>query len=285
MNLCDIKQINALLARHGFRFSKSMGQNFLSAAWVPEQMAEEAGLDDTTGVLEVGPGIGCLTVELAQRAKKVVCIELDNTLLPVLNETLADCHNAQIVSGDVMRTDLKAFVSQHFSGLRTVVCANLPYNITTPVLAAFMEAGCFETVTVMVQREAAQRICAKAGTAEYGAFTVMCNWYTQPELLFDVPAECFVPSPKVCSSVVRLTMRKEPPAAISDGELFKKIVKAAFNQRRKTLANAMSSVFPSLSKAQITEMIISCGLDERIRGEVLSLEKFAQLANEVYRNI
>ena len=216
MNLTDYSEIRALLARHGFRFSKSLGQNFLTAAWVPERIAEAAGLDEQTGVLEVGPGVGCLTEQLSLRAGKVLAVELDKALKPVLAETLAGRDNVEILFGDVLKQDLPALVREKLPGLRPVICANLPYNVTTPLLTAFLEAGCFEIVTVMIQREVARRICAGPGTADYGAFGLFVQWHCETELLFDVPPSCFVPQPKVTSSVIRLTKRAEKPFFAED---------------------------------------------------------------------
>ena len=190
MNLTDYNEIRALLTRHGFRFSKSLGQNFLTAAWVPERIAEEAGLDENTGVVEVGPGVGCLTAQLAKRAGKVVAIELDKALLPVLKETLRDFYNVKVIPGDATKLDLRALAEEKLPGLRLVVCANLPYNVTTPLLTALIEAGCFETITVMIQREVARRICAGPGSADYGAFGLFVQWHCETELLFDVPPSC-----------------------------------------------------------------------------------------------
>ena len=184
MNLTDYSEIRALLARHGFRFSKSLGQNFLTAAWVPERIAEAAGLDEQTGVLEVGPGVGCLTEQLSLRAGKVLAVELDKALKPVLAETLAGRDNVEILFGDVLKQDLPALVREKLPGLRPVICANLPYNVTTPLLTAFLEAGCFEIVTVMIQREVARRICAGPGTADYGAFGLFVQWHCETELPF-----------------------------------------------------------------------------------------------------
>ena len=200
MDLCNEKDIRALLGRHGFRFSKSMGQNFLIEGWVPRDIAEASGAGPDTGVLEIGPGIGPLTVQLARRAAKVAAIELDRTLYPILAETLAPYPNAEVVPGDAMKLDLAALVSDKFSGLTAIACANLPYNITTPVLTALIEAGCFASITVMIQREVALRICAAPGSSDYGAFSVFCQYHTQPELLFEVGPECFLPAPKVTSS-------------------------------------------------------------------------------------
>ena len=281
MNLTDYNEIRALLARHKFRFSKSMGQNFLTAAWVPEDIAASAGLDEHTGVLEVGPGVGCLTKELSERAGKVVSVELDKALKPVLAETLADCENVEIVFGDVLKQDLPALVEERMPGMRHVVCANLPYNVTSPLLTAFLEAKCFETVTVMIQREVARRICAGPGSADYGAFGVFVQWHAAPELLFDVPPSCFVPQPKVTSSVIRLTRRVKPPVPVRDEALLFRVVRAAFNQRRKTLVNALSSQLPELEKGQVEEILVSLGFDPRVRGEVLDIAGFAAISDKI----
>lgn len=281
-HLTDLNTIKALLARHGFRFSKTLGQNFLCAAWVPERIADAAGLDAETGVLEVGPGIGCLTVELAKRAKKVVSVELDRALQGVLAETLAGLENTEVVFADVMKTDLKTLAAERFSDCsRVVVCANLPYQITSPVLTAFAEADCFGRVTVMIQREVARRICARAGTADYSAFTVLMQWHFETEDLFDVPPGCFIPAPKVTSSVVRLTRRVAPPVAVKSPERMFAVVRAAFNQRRKTLCNALSAGL-SLPKETVAAAIAAAGLPESIRGEALSLAQFAALCDILY---
>ena len=283
MNLTDYNEIRALLARHQFRFSKSKGQNFLTAAWVPEDIAASAGLDENTGVLEVGPGVGCLTKELSLRAGKVLSVELDRDLKPVLAETLAECGNVELLFADALKLDLNALVREHMPGLRHVVCANIPYNVTSPLLTAFLEAGCFETVTVMIQREVAKRICAGPGTADYGAFGIFVQWHAVPELLFDVPPSCFVPRPKVTSSVVRLTRRSAPPAAVQDEQLFFRLVRAAFNQRRKTLVNALSAQIPELEKARLEEILSTLGFDVRIRGETLDIEGFAKISDAIFR--
>ena len=281
MNLTDYNEIRALLARHKFRFSKSMGQNFLTAAWVPEDIAASAGLDEHTGVLEVGPGVGCLTKELSERAGKVVSVELDKALKPVLAETLTGCENVEIVFGDVLKQDLPALVEERMPGMRHVVCANLPYNVTSPLLTAFLEAKCFETVTVMIQREVARRICAGPGSADYGAFGIFVQWHAAPELLFDVPPSCFVPQPKGTSSGIRLTRREKPPVEVMDEALFFRVVRAAFNQRRKTLVNALSSQLPGLEKGQVEEILVSLGFDPRVRGEVLDIAGFASISDKI----
>ena len=283
MNLTNISEIKALLGRHGFHFSKSMGQNFLCAAWVPERIAEESGADETCGVLEVGPGIGCLTVQLARRAKKVVSIELDKSLQGILAETLAETPNAKVVFADALKTDIQKLAAEEFAGLKPMVCANLPYNVTSPLLSAFLDAGCFETVTVMVQREVARRVCSAPGSPDYGAFTVYVNWHTEPEILFDVSPGCFVPAPKVTSSVMRLTKRAEKPAKVKDEEFFFKVVRAAFAQRRKTLLNALAAGLGGYSKEEIAAAMAACALDERVRGEKLSIAQFAALADALLK--
>ena len=278
MNLTDYNEIRALLARHGFRFSKSLGQNFLTAAWVPERIAEEAGLDEGTGVLEIGPGVGCLTVELARRAGKVVSVELDKALLPVLEETLRAWGNVAVLPGDATRLDLRALAEREFPGLRPVVCANLPYNVTSPLLTALIEAGCFETITVMIQREVARRICASPGSPDYGAFGLFVQWHCETELLFEVPPGCFVPQPKVTSAVIRLTRRAAPPVAVRDEALMMRLIRAAFNQRRKTLVNALSAGL-GLDKEDVAETLAACALPPLVRGEALSLRDFAEVSD------
>lgn len=280
MDLCNIRDIKALLGRHGFHFSKSMGQNFLIESWVPRNIAEASGADETCGVIEVGPGIGPLTVQLAGRAKKVVAVELDRTLLPVLAETLAEHPNVEVVPGDVMKLDLAALAAEKLPGLTPMVCANLPYNITTPVITAFLEAHVFSAITVMIQREVARRICAAPGSPDYGAFSVFCQYYAEPELLFDVPPECFLPAPKVTSSVIRLIPRSSPPQTLVDDQTFFRVVRAAFAQRRKTLINSLSS--SGYDKNMVRSALAVCGLPETVRGERLGIPEFAALAAYLY---
>ena len=282
MNLTDYNEIRALLNRHGFRFSKSLGQNFLTAAWVPERIAEAAGLDEGTGVLEVGPGVGCLTEQLSLRAGKVLAVELDKALKPVLAETLAGRENVELLFGDVLKQDLPRLAAEKLPGLRPVVCANLPYNVTTPLLTAFLEAGCFETVTVMIQREVARRICAPAGTPDYGAFGLFVQWHCRTELLFDVPPACFVPQPKVTSSVICLTRRTEKPFSVKDEQLLFRVIRAAFNQRRKTLVNALAAGIGGLDKETAEDALKDCGFDPRIRGEAVDLGGFAAISDEIH---
>ena len=279
MNLTDIRDIKALLARHGFHFSKSMGQNFLIADWVPQNIADAAGLDEGCAVLEIGPGIGPLTVQLARRAGKVAAVELDRSLLPILAETLADCPNAEVIPGDVMKLDLPALAAEKFGSLPVKACANLPYNITTPVITKLLEAGCFQSVTVMIQREVAKRICAAPGDSDCGAFSLFCQYHASCELLFEAPPDCFLPAPKVTSAVVRLTPHDAPPVAGDKDAIFA-VVRAAFAQRRKTLLNGLSAAYGSrFSKDQLRQIILDCGLPEAVRGERLGLEEFAALAH------
>lgn len=280
MDLTDYKEIQALLARHGFRFSRSMGQNFLIADWVPREIAECAGVDENTGVLEIGPGLGCLTAQLSERAGKVLAVELDRSLRPVLAETLEGRGNVEILFGDILKQDIPALTAEHLGGLRPVVCANLPYNVTSPVLEALLKAGCFETITVMIQREAAKRLCARPGAPDYGAFGVLVRWLTEPEILFEVPPSCFVPQPKVTSAVLRLKRRAGPPAPVRDEALLFRVIRAAFLQRRKTLPNALAAGL-GVSREQAERAVQNAGFDTRIRGENVDVVGFATITDEL----
>ena len=262
MDLCNINEIKALLARHGFHFSKAKGQNFLTQSWVPQNIVLESGVDET-----------------CRYAKKVVAVELDRTLQPILAETMAGNENLEIIFGDILKTDISALVQEEFAGLRPMACANLPYYITTPVLAALLESRAFEAVTVMVQKEVAQRICSPAGKGDYGAFSVFCQYYAEPELLFDVPASCFIPQPKVTSAVLKLTMRKESVCEIKSEAMFFKVVRAAFAQRRKTLLNALSSGLSQFDKPALAAVIEDCGFAPTVRGETLDIPGFAAISN------
>ncbi|MBR6115116.1 MAG: 16S rRNA (adenine(1518)-N(6)/adenine(1519)-N(6))-dimethyltransferase RsmA [Oscillospiraceae bacterium] len=282
MDLTDHRQVTALLERHGFRFSKSLGQNFLTAAWVPGRIADEAGLAPDDGVLEIGPGVGCLTAELARRAGRVLSLELDERLRGVLGETLAGFDNVSVVFTDAVKADLAALCREHLGDRPWKVCANLPYNVTTPLLTALLKAGCFQSITVMVQKEVAERICAGPGTGEYGAFSLLAQWYAEPRLCFEVPPHCFVPQPKVTSAVLRLDVRGTPPAEVPDEGFFFAVVRAAFNQRRKTLPNAVSAGIPGLRRPEIEAALDALGLSPAVRGETLSLAQFAALSRLLY---
>ena len=278
MDLCNRNDIQALLQRHGFHFSKAMGQNFLIEGWVPRDIAAASGADENTGVLEIGPGIGPLTRELARRAGKVVSVELDRRLWPVLEETMAGCENFTLVQGDVMQQDLAALVREHFGGLRPILCANLPYNITTPLLTRVVESRCFDSVTVLIQKEVAQRICAAPGTADYGAFTLLMQYYTRPELLFTVPNTCFLPAPKVTSAVIRCATRTAPPVQVRSETAFWRTVRAGFALRRKTLVNSLQTGW-ELPKDTLTDIVAACGLSPTVRGERLGLAEYARLSD------
>ncbi len=281
MNLSDLASIRPLLRRHGFHFSKRMGQNFLIASWVPERIAGESGTSADAAVLEIGPGIGVLTAELSARAARVVAVELDQTLLPVLRETMAERPNVRVIHGDILKQDIRALIDAELPGLRRIACANLPYHITTPAITALIEADCFETITVMIQREVALRICAEPGTKDYGAFTLFCQYHAHCEQLFDVPPDCFYPAPKVTSSVIRMTPYLNPPVQVEDEALLFRVLRASFAQRRKTLLNSLHAAFAQThSKERIAAIIRSCGLSETVRGERLSLAQFAQLSEE-----
>jgi len=272
MDLTNPTQIKDLLERHNFHFSKTFGQNFLITQRIPEKTAESAEIDENTTVLEIGPGIGCLTRCLAKRAKKVVTVEIDDRLLPILSETLGDLDNVQVVHNDILKTDLPAL----FAGEeKLAVCANLPYNITTPILVYLLESGLhFDSITVMVQKEVAQRFCAEKGSKDYGAITLFLNYYTKPKMLFPVAAGNFLPKPRVDSAVLRLKSI-DPPVETDPKELFR-IIRGAFSMRRKTLQNTLASI--GIPKEKTAEALQTLSLSPSARGEELGLEEYARLA-------
>lgn len=277
--LSDPSYIREVLTRHGFRFSKAMGQNFLINPGICPRMAAECGADSCAGVLEIGPGLGVLTWELSQVAKKVVAIELDRRLFPVLGETLAECSNVEIVEGDVLKLDLAALIEDKFGGEKICVCANLPYYITSPVIMGLLESGLpLRSITVMVQKEAAKRICARPGSRECGAVSASVWYHSEPEILFPVSRGSFLPPPNVDSAVIRLNLRTEPPVQVEDKEQFFKIVRAAFSQRRKTAANSIAAG-SQFSKEQAERALLSIGAEKNARAEQLNLEQLAALAN------
>ena len=274
-NLSDIAVIRDVLSRHGFRFSKSLGQNFLVNPGVCPRMAEECGASPETGVLEVGPGIGVLTAELAKRAGRVVSIELDQRLLPVLDETLADFSNVKIVNGDVMKLDLARLLAEEFPGMEVVVCANLPYYITSPVIMRLLEEKLpIASLTVMVQKEAAERLCALPGSRACGAVSAAVQYYAEPEVLFSVGRGSFVPQPNVDSAVIRFRIRKAPPVEVEDERAFFSLVKAAFGQRRKTVANSVSALL-GLPKETVQRACEAAGVSPAARAEQLYMEQLA----------
>ena len=283
INVCDIQVMKPLLAEHGFHFSKAKGQNFLIASWVPASIAQESGVDEHTGVLEIGPGIGPLTQQLGLRAAKVCAVEVDTRLAPILDKTVGELPNVEILWGDVLKQDIPALVAEKFPGLRPMACANLPYYITTPILSALLEADCFDAVTVMVQKEVAQRIATDPGTGDYGAFSVFCQYYTEPKLLFDVPPSCFLPQPKVTSAVITLRRRETRPWDVADQDIFFRVVRSSFAMRRKKLSNGLASGFPELGKQGAEDVLRACGFHENVRGETLGIPEFARIANEIVR--
>ena len=277
-NLSDISVIKKILSEHGFTFSKSLGQNFLINPTVCPRMAEACGADCDTGVLEIGAGIGVLTAELAKRAKKVVSLELDTRLIPVLAETLGEFSNVEVLNADVLKLDLNKLIDDCFQGMHVAVCANLPYYITSPVIMALLESRIpVDAVTVMVQKEAAARLCAPVGSRDAGAVTVAVNYYAQAEKLFDVSAGSFMPAPKVDSSVIRLNIRKEPPVEVSDEKFFFRVIKAAFGQRRKTASNSLSAGL-GIPKDKVSAAIAAAGFEPSVRAESLTMQELALLS-------
>ncbi|MBQ4154353.1 MAG: 16S rRNA (adenine(1518)-N(6)/adenine(1519)-N(6))-dimethyltransferase RsmA [Clostridia bacterium] len=281
-NLSGKKTIETLLKEAGFTFKKSLGQNFLTDPTVCPRMAE-ASADQNTGVLEIGPGIGVLTAELAQVAKRVVAIELDERLRPVLGKTLEDFDNVKVIFGDAMKLDLKKIIEENFSDCQRVsVCANLPYYITSPIIMMLLESKLpVESITVMVQKEAAERLCAEIPGRDVGAVTLSASYFASGSILFNVSRGCFTPVPNVDSAVIQLKIRKEPPVKLNSEKAFFALVRAAFNHRRKTFINSVSSSGIS-GKAKIEQALSQVGVSATVRAEELSLEQFAQLTNIIF---
>lgn len=278
-NLSNISVIRDVLSRHGFSFSKGLGQNFLINPTVCPRMAELGNAQPGWGMIEIGAGVGVLTAELAQRADKVVCIEIDSRLLPILDETLAEFDNIKIVNEDVLKVDLHRLIAEEFGEMPVAVCANLPYYITSPIIMNLLESRLpISSLTVMVQKEAAQRICAQPGSREVGAVSIAVRYYCEPQVLFQVSRGSFMPAPDVDSTVIRLDIRKEPPVQVKKESDFFRVLKAAFSQRRKTLSNTLSSGL-SLSKAQANELLEKAGVAANLRAEQLSMQQFADIAN------
>lgn len=278
-NLSNISVIRDVLSRHGFSFSKGLGQNFLINPTVCPRMAEMGNAQPGWGMIEIGAGVGVLTAELAQRADKVVCIEIDSRLLPILDETLAEYDNIKIVNQDVLKVDLHKLISEEFPNMPVAVCANLPYYITSPIIMNLLESRLpISSLTVMVQKEAAQRICAMPGSREVGAVSIAVRYYCEPKVLFQVSRGSFMPAPDVDSTVIRLDIRKQPAVDVKREEDFFRVVKAAFSQRRKTLSNTLSSGL-SMNKTQIAELLERAGVASNLRAEQLSMQQFADIAN------
>lgn len=279
MNLSDINTIESILKKAGFSFKKSLGQNFLIDGTVCPAMAESA-CDKETGVLEIGPGIGVLTAELSKVAKKVVSIELDERLKKILPVTLADCDNVEIIYGDCMKLNLEDIIKERFCDCKNVsVCANLPYYITSPIVMMLLESKLpIDSITVMVQKEAAERLCAEVGSRDAGAVTVAVSYYAEKEILFEVGRDSFMPSPNVDSAVIRLKVLKEPPIKVKDEKRFFSLAKACFAQRRKTLVNTVSNTL-GINKDTLRSVLKEIGLSETVRGEQLNLEQLARLSD------
>ena len=279
MDLCNPSVIKSLLGDEGTHLRKEYGQNFLIRREIPERIAEECTESENSMILEIGPGIGCLTKELAERYEKVVSVEIDTHLLPILAKTLAEYENVTVVNNDIMKVDLASLIAEHAGGRPVSVCANLPYYITTPILMLLLESGVpFRSITVMVQAEVAARLCAKAGEDTYGAITAVLGYYGETRRLFTVPASAFLPAPKVNSAVVRIDLYDTPRYAPKDKDLFFALIKAAFEMRRKTLVNAVSAKLP-YTKEQVAEALLSLGFSDKIRGERLSTADFASLSD------
>ncbi len=280
MDLCNLSVIKSLMSEAGITFRKDYGQNFLTNRMIPEEIAEQCTDTEDSLIIEIGPGIGCLTQELAERYSRVVAVEIDRGLIPVLERTLADYDNVTVINNDIMKLDISELVSEYSEGRPVSVCANLPYYITTPILMHLLESGVkFKTITVMVQNEVATRLCAPAGNSEYGAITASLNYYGSVRRLFKVSAGCFVPAPKVDSAVIRIDLYDKCPFDIKDEKLFRALIKAAFEMRRKTLVNAVTSKLPHIEKQRLSAALSELGLPETVRGERLTTEDFANLSN------
>ena len=281
MKLTDITSVRSLMEKHGISPQKRYGQNFLVNESVVNRIADTAGDGDgALGILEIGPGIGTLTEKLAERYRRVVAIEIDKSLLPVLSETLADCENVKILNGDAMKTDLSALVRDEFRDMRVAVCANLPYYITSPILMRLLETeGLFESVTVMIQKEVADRLCAAPGTPEYGAITAACAYYAHTEKCFAVSPASFIPPPKVTSEVIRMNLYGTAPVQSKSKENLFRVIRGAFAKRRKTLANSLAGETSKRTKAEIESALVSLGYRADIRGEALGLSDFARISD------
>ena len=285
MDLCNLSVIKSVMADAGITFRKEFGQNFLINRIIPEEIAEQCADDPESMILEIGPGIGCLTAELACRYAKVVAVEIDKGLIPVLDRTLAEFDNVTVINEDVMKIDLPALIAEHSEGRPVSVCANLPYYITTPILMMLLESGVkFRTITVMVQNEVAQRLVAPPGKADYGAITAILGYYGTVRRLFKVSAGSVVPAPKVDSAVIRIDLYREPKYTPKDETLMRNVIKAAFEMRRKTLQNALSAKLSGYTKDEIKDAIVSIGYPETVRGECLSTEDFVKLSDLLIEN-
>lgn len=283
-NLASPKVIKEILEESGFKFSKSLGQNFLIDESVLDKMISGSGIDENTNVIEIGPGFGTLTQRLCMNAKKVVAIEIDKSAVPILEKNLEEFDNLKIINDDVLKCDLEKIIAEEFGGEKIKIVANLPYYITTPIIMHILESKIkTDSLCIMIQKEVAQRIAAKPSCKDYGALTVAVNYYSEPRLICHVPPSSFIPMPKVSSSVISLDIRDAAPVSLKNEKGYFKVVKAAFGQRRKTLLNALSNsgAIP-LSKEEILNVLKECGIDEKRRGETLSLQDFANISNLIF---
>ncbi len=286
LNLCDPRTIKQVMDMFGLSFKKEFGQNFLTDNMTVEDIADACNDDKDITVVEIGPGIGCMTRELCERYSRVVAFEIDEGLIPVLKYTLDGYKNVTVYNEDIMKADIKSILAPYFEMGKVAVCANLPYYITTPILMKLIESELpFESITVMVQTEVAERLAAGAGNKNCGAITAAIDYYGKAELLFKVSADRFMPPPKVTSSVVRIDLWKDKPVKPIDEALFFRTIKAAFEQRRKTLPNSLSTGFPEISKEELTEIIIACGHKPEVRGEKLSVRDFCTLSDKIYSKL
>lgn len=283
-NLADVRVVKQILAESGFKFSKSLGQNFLIDENVLDKMIVNGGINKDVNVLEIGPGFGTLTQKLCQNAKKVVAVEIDSTVIPILTQNTEEFDNLKIINADVMKTDLKKLIADEFGDEPVKVAANLPYYITTPIIMMLLENELkVEDIIIMIQKEVADRIAAKPCTKDYGALTVAVNFYSSAEVIVNVPPSAFIPQPKVSSSVIKLEVRDEPPVSVKDKKNYFKVVKAAFGQRRKTLLNALSnSGITNMPKEELSTALESIGISGQRRGETLTLEEFANISNTIF---
>ena len=280
MDLCNLSVIKNLMNEAGIVFRKDYGQNFLINPFVPEEIAENCADTEQRLVIEIGPGIGCLTKQLSMRYKRVVAIEIDRGLIPILDKTLAEFDNVTVINDDVMKVDLTALVNEYSDGMPVSVCANLPYYITTPIIMRLLESGVkFDSITVMVQNEVATRLCASPASSDYGAITAVLGFYGTARRIFKVSAGSFMPKPKVDSAVVRIDLYKQPLYAPKNRDLFFKLIKAAFEMRRKTLVNAINAKYPHFEKERVAEAITLIGHSQTVRGECLSTEDFVKISD------
>ncbi len=286
MKLTSVKDVREVMQRHNLKFNKGYGQNFLINEEIPQKIARECGAEYSSGILEIGPGIGTLTRELCLLYKKVVAVEIDSNLLPALKETTFDLDNLTVINADIMKIDIKKLIESEFQNMNVSVCANLPYYITTPIIMSLLESGiCFDNITVMIQKEVAQRLCSKPGEAEYGAITASVMRYGCVERLFNVSAGNFLPAPKVDSTVIKIKLDKTPKYKVKSEKMLSRCIKGAFAQRRKTLINSIYSEFTELSKEKISDAIISCGYSSDVRGETLNIYDFAKISNALQNKI